>query len=386
MIARKAHAEVESLLQQFPAVALIGPRQVGKTTLARSLMQAYPGAVYLDLELPSHRARLQEPELYLGALADRLVVLDEVQVASDLFPILRGLIDQDRRPGRFLLLGSASPRLLQHSSETLAGRIVFHELTPLRRDELPPDLPWRTHWWRGGFPEALLSTSEPRAQRWLQSFVRTYVEREILAFGGGGSPQRLSRMLEMLAYRQGQPWTGQDLAVGLGVSSPTVSRHRDQLVEAFLVRELRPLHRNLGKRLVKKPKVYVRDSGLLHTLLRIPDFDALLGHPLLGASFEGYVIEQVLTALPPGLEAGFWRTHAGAEIDLVIEGGGRVLAAVEVKYGAVPGPTRGFFDARQDLGDPPGWVVHPGTERWPIGPGVQAIGLDGLLGVVAGLG
>jgi predicted AAA+ superfamily ATPase len=385
MFSRDAVPAVRQLLAEFPAVALIGPRQVGKTTLARELAGADPGAVYVDLELPSHRARLDDPEAYLRSVADRRVILDEVQVAEGLFPVLRGMIDEDPRPGRFLLLGSASPRLLQRSSETLAGRIALHELAPLGLDEIRDAVAWRMHWWRGGFPRALTAAGDAPSRRWAEQFLRTYVEREIVAGGGPEPGQALSRLLRMIAHRHGQPWTGEQLAGSLGVSAPTVARGRDRLEDAFLLRLLPPLHRNLGKRLVKKPKVYVRDSGLLHALLQVPSADALHGHPVLGASFEGYVIEEVAKVLGEHAALGYWRSHGGAEIDLVIEVGVQVTAAVEIKYASAPSPARGFFEARKDLGDPPGWIVHPGTERWRVSDGVEAVGVEEFLGMVRGL-
>lgn len=379
LLPRAALPTVRERLALFPAVALIGPRQAGKTTLAHQLLDELGGGHYLDLERPSHRDRLAHPETYLGLHQDELVVLDEVQAVPHLFPVLRSLIDEHRRPGRFLLLGSASPALLQHSSETLAGRLDMVELTPLGRTELPEETAWREHWWRGGFPPALLAADDASSRAWLSSFVRTYVERELPAQGVRVSPELLGRSLTMLAYRHGQVWNGQQLAASLGITGRTVANHRDHLIHAFLVRELRPFHANLGKRLVKKPKVYLRDSGILHTVLRVPDRDALLGHPLLGASFEGYVVEQVCSQLPQGLEASFWSVHSGAELDLVLHDGVRPVAGIEVKYGDQKRPARGFYSAVSDLSIPRAWVVHSGEERWRLDERSEVIGLDELL-------
>lgn len=378
MLDRSARLALREHLAVFPAVALIGPRQVGKTTLAKMLLDAHKDALYLDLELPSHRDRLAHPETYLARHAERLVVLDEVQTVPDLFPVLRSLIDMDRRPGRFLLLGSASPNLLQRSSETLAGRLAILELAPFGLSELPPEIPWRTSWWRGGFPPALLAPNDHSCRTWLSSFARTYIERELPAQGVRVSPQVLSRCLSMLAYRQGQIWNGEELASSLGVSGKTVASYRDHLIDAFLVRELRPFHANLGKRLAKKPKVYVRDTGILHALLRIPDFEALQGHPMLGQSFEGYVIEQVCNALPQGLQPAFWGVHGGAELDLVVHDGATVVAAIEVKYGDRVRPKRGFYSAMSDLHIQKALVVHPGPDRWVIDDHAEAIGVEDL--------
>ncbi len=364
------------LLDEFPAVAMVGARQVGKTTLARMLLEQRPDAVLLDLEHAPDLAKLQEPELYLQLHADKLVIIDEVQLAPHLFPVLRVLIDRRRRPGKFLLLGSASPSLLQRSSESLAGRIVFEELTPFHLEEIRRQLSWQQLWWRGGFPEAALARGDPASRRWNEAFLRAYLERDLPNLGVGARPAILSRFLSMVAHRHAQVWNGQRLASGLGVSNPTVTRYRDLLVQAFLLRELLPFHRNVGKRLVKKPKLYIRDSGLLHALLRIPSYDALYGHPIIGASFEGYVVEQVIARLPEALEASFWRTHAGAELDLVLHRGVDPLCGVEIKLSAAPKPGRGFYQALKDLGDIPGWVVHAGAESWPIRRGVWAVGLE----------
>ncbi len=378
MFNRSARLTVEQHLAVFPAVALIGPRQAGKTTLAKMLLDARSDGHYLDLERPSHRDRLAHPETYLAQHSGRLVVLDEIQTVPDLFPVLRSIIDSGRRPGRFLLLGSASPSLLQRSSETLAGRMAIVELAPMGICELPAQVDWRDNWWRGGFPPALLARDDRTCRSWLDSFARTYIERELPAQGIRVAPQVLSRCLSMLAYRQGQIWNGEQLATSLGVSNKTVAGYRDHLINAFLVRELRPFHANLGKRLVKKAKVYVRDSGILHTLLRIPDRDALLGHPVLGQSFEGYVVEQVCNNLPVGLQAAFWGVHGGAELDLVLHDGVKAVAAIEVKYGDRVRPGRGFYNAIEDLDIPMAWVVHPGPEQWSIDDTADAIGVEAL--------
>lgn len=379
MIVRHAQSVVADLLGRFPVVALVGPRQVGKTTLARALVAGRTDVVYLDLERPSDAARLVDPELYLTRVADSLVVLDEVQAAPGLFPVLRALVDLDRRPGRYLLLGSAAPALLQRSAESLAGRIVYHELTPFTWPEVARRLDQEIHWFRGGFPDALLAPDEAGSTLWREAFLRSLVERDLPLMGLESPPLLLHRFLTMLAHRQGALWNASDLGASLGLSGRVVARYRDYLEGAFLVRCLPPFHVNGGKRLVKASKVYHRDSGLLHSLLQIASADALHGHPILGASFEGYVVEQVCSTLKRAGQVAFYRTHGGAEIDLVIHDGVRARAVIEVKYASDPRPTRGFHEARADLGDPPAWVVHPGEGRWPLAKGVEVMGVAEFL-------
>lgn len=386
MIARHAAARLELLLGEFPAVALLGARQVGKTTLARSL--AIPGTPshYLDLERPSHLARVAEPELYLTEHRSELVILDEVQRVPNLFPTLRSLIDEHRRPGRFLLLGSASPTLLRQSSESLAGRLAIVYLAGLTVDELPSAVTWRTHWLRGGFPDAVLARSDAAAGRWMEAFTRTFIERDVAALGIDLPPASVFRLLTMLAHHHGQVHNASALARSLGVSSPTVSRYVDLLVGTFLVRALPAFHRNVGKRLSKRPKLYVRDSGLLHALLRIPSLDVLAGHPALGASFEGYVLENLAAVLPSGASMSYWRTHGGAELDLVVHHGSDVLLAVEVKYSATPKLGRGFHQSRRDVGAPPTLVVTPGDAAYSVAQDIEVCGLRPAMERVRALG
>lgn len=366
---------------------MVGTRQVGKSTLAAAIVAGLgDGAVMLDLERPSHRARLADPELFLSQHAERLVVLDEAQLAPDLFPVLRSLVDANRRPGRFLLLGSASPRLIQAGSESLAGRIAWLELAPFDLSELPAGFSWRTHWWRGGFPGALLAASDEASRDWQSEFLRTWVERDLAVLGLAPSPARSSRLLQMVAHRHAQLWNAQDFATSLGVAIPTVNATRDRLVDGFMLRLLQPWHTNLEKRLTRRPKVYVRDSGLLHALAGVRSPDELAGNPLIGPSFEGYVVEQALLLLGTDLSAHFHHAHGGAEIDLVVVRGGRVVAAIEVKYSSAPTVTRGFHTALADLGNPPAWVVHPGAGRWPMAPGVEAVGVESLPELVLALG
>lgn len=376
LIGRLVLADLEARLAQFPAVALLGPRQVGKTTLALQLASGRP-SLYLDLESPADQARLNDPELYLSSQADKLVILDEVQRLPELFSSLRGLIDAGRRAGRisgrFLLLGSASVELIRQSSESLAGRISFVELGGLNLVELEPSLR-ESLWIRGGFPDSLLAADEPASCLWREAFLRTYLERDIPQLGPRIAAETLRRFWTMLAHGQGGLLNAAALGRSLGVSGKTVSGYLDLLVDLLLVRRLPPLHANVGKRLVKAPKLYVRDSGLVHTLLGLDDREAVLGHPVAGASWEGFVLENLLNCAPRRSQAWFYRTAAGAEMDLVLDlpGGGRW--AIEIKRSSAPRLSKGFHQARADLQPDRCFVVYAGEECFPLLEGVQAIG------------
>lgn len=377
MIQRQLFDSLVRALNEAPAVCLLGPRQVGKTTLALSLAEKL-GALYLDLESERDRAKLTEPEMYLEKHLDKLVILDEVHRTPDLFPVLRGLIDRGRRDGlrtgRYLLLGSAALSLLRQSGESLAGRIRFLELTPFTVLE-PTGHSLEIRWLRGGFPESLLAEDEQRSFRWRQDFVRTYLERDIPQFGPRVASETLRRFWVMLAHRQGAPLNLAELARNLGVDTKTVARYFDLLVDLFLVRRLTPWHVNVRKRLVKTPRLFLRDSGIVHALLGIGDFDMLLSHPIVGASWEGFVIENILACCPEGTNAHYYRTGGGAEVDLilVLPDGGRW--AVEIKHSLNPRPARGFYAARGDIDPAKSFVVYPGLERIPLGDEVEAIGL-----------
>lgn len=374
MLKRQLLASLGRSLARFPAVALLGPRQAGKTTLARALAATRPGTVLLDLESAADRAVLAEPELALRGWSDRLVVLDEVQLQPGLFAALRPLIDADRRPGRFLLLGSASGALLRQSAESLAGRVDYLELTPLRADEWPDDpAALQALWLRGGFPPSALAADDEASFHWRQAFVMTLLQRDLPAAGARVSAESLRRFWTMLAHLQGQLFNASALAQSLGGGShSTVSRWLDLLVDAMLVRRLPPHLPNVGKRLVKSPKVYVRDSGLVHALLGLATVRDLQGHPVAGASWEGFVVEQVAAALPPAASFGFYRTAAGAELDLVVSLGGRSVG-VEIKFSAAPKPARGFWQALGDLAPAQAFVVGPVTRRYPLAGGVEVL-------------
>ena len=373
-------ASLREDLASTPAVALLGPRQAGKTTVAHELAQQSDN-VYLDLESELDRAKLASPELYLGERLDRLVVLDEVHRVPGLFPVLRGLIDRARRSGRrsglYLLLGSASLDLLQQAGESLAGRIAYRELTPFNVQELPEAEHTRL-WVRGGFPESYLARTPAASLRWRQDFIRTYVERDIPLFGGRVGSEALRRLWGMLAHQQGALVNASVLARSLALDMRTVNRYLDLLVEMFLVRRLEPWHANLGKRLTKSPKLYVRDSGLLHALLGLPDEEALLGHPAVGASWEGFVLENLITAAGTSASAHFYRTSGGAEVDLLLNWPSGECWAIEVKRSLAPKVERGFHSACEDLQPTRKLVIYPGDEPFPLGHGVQAMPLATL--------
>ena len=365
-------------LEQFPAVALLGPRQSGKTTLAHGVAQGRP-SVYLDLEAPADRAKLSDAALYLAGHTDKLVVLDEVQRAPELFQALRGVIDAGRRrgsgAGRFLLLGSASMDLLRQSGESLAGRIAYVELAPFDALEVGRDARERL-WIRGGFPDSFLAASDEASAVWRENFIRTYLERDIPRLGPRIPAETLRRFWTMLAHRQGgAPLNAAELARGLAVDGKTVARYLDLLVDLLLVRRLPPFRASAGKRLVKSPRVYVRDSGVVHALLRLDDREAALGHPVAGGSWEGFVLENLLCAAPGRTEASFYRTAAGAEIDLVLDLPGGARWAVEIERGLAPTLGKGFYRARDDVKPDRVFVVYSGDERYPMAEGVKAVGL-----------
>jgi uncharacterized protein len=370
-----------------PAVALLGPRQAGKTTLARHIAETRR-SIYLDLEDPADRDKLADPALFLEAHRDTLVVIDEIQNAPGLFAVLRGLIDAGRRSGpgtgRFLLLGSASIELLRQTSESLAGRIAYRELAPLdltevgaeRRDAL---------WLRGGFPPSVLARTAADSLSWRRDFLRTYLSRDIPNLGPRIPAETLRRLWTMLAHGQGTPVNAAKLAANLNVSSPTVSRYIDLLVDLLLVRRLQPFHTNVKKRLVKSPKLYVRDSGLVHALLSIADREALLGHPVVGGSWEGFVIETLIGCSPEWTNAFFYRTSTGHEIDLLLELPGGALWAIEVKRGSSPRVDAGFHAACEDVEPARRFVVYGGTTSITMPHGIEAVSLHELAARLADL-
>lgn len=379
MIYRQLTETLLKRLAEVPAVALLGSRQVGKTTLAREL-ESGKAIHYLDLERPSDLAKLADPELYLSRFSGQLVILDEVQRLPELFPVLRSLIDARRRAGekagQFLLLGSASPELLQQSSETLAGRISYLELPPLQLTELPgPNPDTNAHWERGGYPDSYLAENTVASMQWREDFITSYVERYLLQQGITAAPMLLRRFCSMLAHQQGAPVNLSKLAGSLGIDGKTARRYLDLLEGLYLVRSLPPWTRNGGKRLVKSAKVYWRDSGILHALAGLPTLEKLLGHPLCGASWEGYCIEQILQTLPKGTTASHYRTHAGAEVDLVLEMPDGETIAVEIKRTLSPKVTPGLTESMKTLNSTRGVIVIPEGESYPLSKTVEAASL-----------
>jgi predicted AAA+ superfamily ATPase len=381
MIPRRLLPALTDALSEVPAVALLGPRQAGKTTLALEVARARP-AVYLDLESDADRIKLSEPELYLAQHEDKLVILDEIQRTPQLFRSLRGLIDAGRRrgrgTGRFLVLGSASIDLLRQSSESLAGRIRHLELAPLDAGEVGRDR-LEPLWLRGGFPDSLLAPSDAASLRWRVDFIRTYLERDIPQLGPRIPAETLRRLWTMLAHQQGGLLNAAALARALAVDGKTVASDLDLLVDLLLVRRLSPWHGNVRKRLVKAPKVYVRDSGLVHALLGVGDREALLSHPVAGGSWEGLAIESLIAAAPMGTDASFFRTSAGAEIDLLLKlPGQRKPWAIEIKRGLAPQIERGYHLACNEVRPQRRVVVYGGGERFAPAAGVEAVSLPDL--------
>lgn len=389
LIQRHAASIVQSALNRQAAVALIGPRQVGKTTLARMLGEQR-NALYLDLEDQEDRAKLASPRLYLERFEDRLVILDEIHRMPELFQTLRGVIDAGRRKskgvGRFLILGSASVDLLRQLGESLAGRIAYVNLTPLTALEVDAQRPGLEQLWlRGGFPNHYLTVDDAESLARRKDFIRTYLERDVPMFGPRIPAETLERLWTMLAHHQGGLLNASELGRALAISTQTVTRYIDLLVDLLLVRRLPPYHANIGKRLVKAPKVYVRDSGLLHALLNIETLDRLAGHPVIGASWEGFVLENLLAVLPWRTQPLFYRTAVGAEIDLVLERPDGERWAIEIKRGLAAKLERGFHHARQDLAPAKAFVVYSGEERYPVADGVEAIGVRELATMLASL-
>lgn len=387
MIERANQSDLEKALARQASVALIGPRQVGKTTLAHAVATGRP-SLYLDLENSTDRAKLAEPELFLARHEDKLVILDEIHRVPELFSSLRGIIDkgrmEGRRTGRFLLLGSAAIKLMRQS-ETLAGRIAYVDMGPLHVLETGADA-MTMLWLRGGFPDSFLAVDDAQSLALRRDFIRTYLERDVPMFGPRIPAETLERFWTMLAHSQGGLLNASKLAAGIGVSAPTVSSYLGLLVDLLLVRRLPPYHRNVGKRLVKSPKTYVRDSGLLHALLGIGEFDSLLGHPVIGASWEGFVIENLLAVCPAGTKASFYRTAAGAEIDLVLELGARHgVWAIEIQRSPSAGFRKGNHHALADIAPSRSFYVHGGADRFPMAAQTEAIGLHALMSELSAL-
>ena len=374
-LSRLAEKDIIRLSANFPAVAIVGPRQVGKTSLARHLaaLWAEP-SVYLDLENPADLNKLSDPGLFLEPLQHQTVILDEVQRVPALFPILRGLIDQHRVPKRFILLGSASPNLIRDASESLAGRIAYFELPPLSYAEVAHLTDYRTHWLRGGFPDSLLAANDQSSAEWRDYFIQTYLERDLPLLGLSVNPLLTRRLWTMLAHWNGNLLNLDALGNSLGITAPTVRRYLDFFESAYLVRRIQPWYINIPKRLVKSPKVYIRDTGILHALLAIDTFEQLQGHPAVGASWEAYIVQEIAAMLPPRHELCFYRTQDGTEADLVIVKAGIPDILVEIKYSSTPTVTKSMYVAAADLKTRRKVIVAPVAENYPLRDGFEVLG------------
>lgn len=381
MIDRKIVSEVLESMRYFPAIGIIGPRQVGKTTLAKALQaQVTKPSIYLDLELDEDLVRLQNAQAYLQSHQDKCVIVDEIQLMPRLFPLLRALIDQERVPARFLILGSASPAIIRQSSETLAGRIAYHELAPLSWSEVKSSgISMTEHWFRGGFPNALLAPTDDVAKAWLRNFINTFMEKDLKAMGYEISLQTMSKLYRMVAHVHGQTQNASTLAQALGVSSPTVTKYLDLLEGGFLIHRVAPYYVNVGKRLVKSPKIYFRDTGLLHQLSTIPSFEALQGNQLIGASWEGYVMEQIRRAVDDSWQFYYYRTVAGAETDLVLISPNGVMTCVEIKYSVSPVIAKGFYQSMDDLRPAHQYVIVPSGPPYFFNEKLKVCGLQDFL-------
>lgn len=382
MIPRIAQLEINELLDEFPAVGVLGPRQIGKTTLAELIAGSIdPEPIYLDLENPLDVAKLSDADAYFEAHKGKLIILDEVHRVPELFPVLRGVIDRRRkqgmRTGQFLILGSASLDLLKQSSETLAGRIAYRDLSGFVINEVEETgiTAQNRLWLRGGFPDSFLARNDLSSFRRRLNFINTYLERDIPQFGPRIPTVLLRRLWTMLAHHQGGQLNTAQLSASLDIALPTVKRYVELLEDLFLIRTLRPWSGNVGKRLVKTPKVYIRDSGLAHALLNLATLDDLLGHPVSGHSWEGFVIENLMSVLPLGMTAWYYRTSAGAEIDLVLERGATERYAIEIKRSLSPSLSKGFYLGCEDIGAEKRYVVYPGNEKFPLAKDVIAIPL-----------
>jgi len=381
-IKRRLELKLRESLQSFPVTALLGPRQCGKSTLAWYVVADRADTVYLDLEKPSDLRKLEDAEFFFHTQKDKLVCIDEVQMGPELFPMIRVAVDENRRPGKFLILGSASQDLIRQSSQTLAGRIHFLELTPFTYDELFDDDNRKYEdpvfgWTRGGFPEAVLAESDSHSFDWRMDFIRTFLERDIPQFGFSIPAITMRRFWTMLAHYHGQTLNASKFGQALGVRHPTIRKYLDIMEQTFMVRILPPLMANIKKRLVKTPKVYVRDTGILHALLEIEDTEDLLGHPIAGESWEGWCIEQILAVMPTW-RASFYRTSSGEEIDLIIEHGRKRLA-FEFKASMSPKLSRGFPDTLSVLQPDHTWIVAPVPEPYPKRSGVTVSNIKGVL-------
>jgi predicted AAA+ superfamily ATPase len=382
LIERKIRTDIERSLKEYPVVGIVGSRQTGKTTLAKQIKSDLKAkTIYLDLELPSDLNKIRDAEIYLNQYSDNLVIIDEIQCQPSLFPLIRALVDKNRKAGRFLILGSASPQLKRQAAESLAGRIIYHELTVFDLQEVDYKKMHRL-WLRGGYPKSFLAVSDKESMIWREAFIKTYLERDIPQLGIRIPAIQLRRFWTMIAHAQGQLWNASQMANNMGISAPTVRHYLDILDDTFVVRQLQPYYANIKKRLIKSPKVYIRDTGLLHSLLGNSTLDALYGHPSVGSSWEGFVIEQIIGILPRGWQFFFYRSSSGAEIDLLLMNNKKAAIAVEIKYSLSPQATKGFWSSYRDLNCRKGFIVYPGNETYPLEKDVFALPLKNITDII----
>jgi len=381
MVKRILEKRLRQLMRQFPAVCVLGPRQVGKTTLVKQLALTQKKPVhYLDLERPTDRLKLQDPESYLAQHSEKCVIIDEVQFMPALFEVLRPLIDDNRVAGRFLLTGSASPELIKGVSESLAGRIAYLELSPLTLLELGSKPMIEKHWLRGGFPSSYLAKRADGAKQWLDFFIKSYLERDLnLIYNINFTRSTMQKMWTMIAHFHGNILQAENFARSLGVTGPTAARYFDFLEGAFIIHRLPAYAHNSKKRLIKSPKLYLRDAGVLHRLLHVNDVEELKSNVIVGNSWEGYVIEQIYNSKPEHLRMYYYRTHDGAETDVVLEKGNKIMACIEIKFSNAPVLSKGFYNSLQDLKCTAGFVITPSSENYVNGQGVRICSLFDFL-------
>ena len=381
MLQRILHTHISKLLKQFPAVAILGPRQVGKTTLAKQLgAAAKKETIYIDLEKQKDRLLLSDIDSFLEDHKNKCVIIDEVQTMPEVFAALRPAIDEHRKAGRFILLGSASPKLVKGVSESLAGRISYTQLTPFMYNEIAPKISMQKHWFRGGFPNSILAKNDGQSLQWREDFIETYIQRDMSFIFNADINTRIMRYLwAMIANRQSSIWNAEEYSRALGVSAPTVIKYVDFLEGAYLVRRLHPFFINVNKRLVKAPKIYIRDTGLLHQLCNIDSMGALKKNTIIGASWEGYVIEEICKALPKDIQPFYYRTQAGTECDLVLVKGITVKACIEIKHSNSPTLTKGFFESVKDLKPQKSFVITPASHTYKLKEGITVTTLNEFL-------
>jgi predicted AAA+ superfamily ATPase len=380
MIDRFIYGELLEIVGEFPVLGIVGPRQDGKTTLARLLSKKInKESIFLDLENPRDISKLTDPLLFFENNQGKCIIIDEVQIKKELFPIIRAVIDQKREPGRFILLGSASPELIRDASESLAGRIYYKELTPFHFQEIKDVIPYQKHWLNGGYPEALLTESKTKSVRWRRSFIQTYIERDLPLLGLNSKIADMQRLVRMISHIHGNQLSYQTLSKSMGLTGPTIKKQIDFLEHAYIVRLLEPFYHNIGKRLVKSPKIYLRDTGLLHSLLEVERFEDLFGNPVIGNSWEGYVIEQIYAVLPESYTLNYYRTQQGAELDLVICKNLKPVIGIEIKFNSSPKFSVGNEISLKDLGLNKCFIVVPEVERYYLKDSIEVISISELI-------